>query len=380
MPCRLGIQGYGRSRRQPLQIKPTTDALMKVLTYPLVLSVLLTACSAEPDSAASMDTRAIETLELQTTSSAGSSQWDGVIEAVQQADLTAQTGGRVATVLVDVNDRVMMNQVLLRLTGIEQRAGQAASVAQVAAAKAQAQEAETTYKRYKELANKQYVSKQQVDQASAAYNTALANVRAAQAQAEQAAQQTDYTQVRSPFDGIVSDRLVEPGESVVSGQALMSVFNPSQLRIQVQVPQQVTDAIRQNPEAEIILADGSTLTAEQVLVYPNADAQAHSVTVRVLLPKSDSAMKPGQVAKVAFAIATKSSEFWIPESAVWHRGELSGVYVITSKNVQLRQLRLGETRNGKVQIVSGVSAGERIATDPSQAALALAAYKSDAVK
>lgn len=353
---------------------------MKVLTYSLVLSVMLTACSAEPDSSASMDTRAIETLELQTSSSAGTSQWDGVIEAVQQADLTAQTGGRVATVMVDVNDRVMVNQVLLRLTGIEQRAGQAASVALVAAAKAQAQEAETTYKRYKELANKQYVSKQQVDQASAAYNTALANVRAAQAQAEQAAQQTDYTQVRSPFDGIVSDRLVEPGESVVPGQALMSVFNPSQLRIQVQVPQQVADAIRKNPIAEIILADGSTLTAEQVLVYPNADAQAHSVTVRVQLPKSDSALKPGQVAKVAFAIAAKSSEFWIPESAVWHRGELSGVYVITSKNVLLRQLRLGETRNGKVQIVSGISAGERIATDPSQAALALAAYKSDAVK
>jgi hypothetical protein len=72
--------------------------------------------------------------------------------------------------------------------------------------------------------------------------------------------------------------------------------------------------------------------------------------------------------------------FWIPESAVWHRGELSGVYVITSKNILLRQLRLGEIRNGKVQIVSGVSAGERIATDPSQAALALASYKSDAVK
>lgn len=323
-----------------------------------------------------MDTRAIKTLDLETTSTAGSSQWDGVIEAVQQADLTAQTGGRVAAVLVDVNDTVKSNQLLLRLAGVEQRAGQAASLAQVAAAKAQALEAETAYVRYKGLADKQYVSKQQVDQAQAAYNTAKANVRAAQAQAEQTAQQADYTQVRAPFDGIVSDRQAEPGESVAPGQALMSIFNPSQLRIQVQVPQRVADALRKDPEADIILADGSSLPAQQVLVYPSADARAHSVTVRVLLPKSGKPLKPGQVAKVVFSVAAETNRLWIPESTLWRRGELSGVYVVTDTSVLLRQLRLGETRAGRIEVLSGVTAGERIAADPAQAAAASALFRA----
>ena len=113
-------------------------------------------------------------------------------------------------------------------------------------------------------------------------------------------------------------------------------------------------------------------------MYPSADAQAHSVTVRVLLPKSDKPLKPGQVAKVVFSIATTMNQLWIPESALWQRGELSGVYVITGQAVLLRQLRLGDRRNGKVQIVSGAKAGERIAVDPSQAASALAAFKAAA--
>jgi RND family efflux transporter MFP subunit len=349
---------------------------MKIRVISIALSLAVAACSPSPESAPVMDTGAIKTLDLQTQGQAGVSQWDGVIEAVQQADLTAQTAGRVGAVLVDVNDAVRPNQLLLRLTGIEQQASVDSAQAQVAAVKAQAQEAESTYRRYAGLAEKQFVSKQQLDQALATRNAARAQVLAAEAQAAQAMQQNDYTQVRAPFAGIVSERLVEPGESVSMGQPLLRVFNPAQLRIQVQVPQRVADVLRHNPEADITLDDGVMLPAEQVVVYPSADAQAHSVTVRVLLPKTEKALKPGQVAKVAFAIAAGTDALWLPESAIWRRGELSGVYVVTDKTVLLRQLRLGETRAGRVEVLSGVSAGERIAVDPAQAALALAAFKT----
>ena len=349
---------------------------MKIRVISIALSLAIAACSPSPESAPVMDTRATNTLDMQSQGQGGVSQWDGVIEAVQQADLTAQTAGRVGTVLVDVNDAVQPNQLLLRLTGVEQQAGANAALAQVAAVKAQALEAESTYRRYAGLAAKQFVSKQQLDQALAARNAARAQVLAAEAQAAQAMQQNDYTQVRAPFAGIVSERLVEPGESVSMGQPLLRVFNPAQLRIQVQVPQRVADVLRQNPEADIILDDGVTVPAERVVVYPSADAQAHSVTVRVLLPKTEKAMKPGQVAKVVFAIAAATDALWLPESAIWRRGELSGVYVVTDKTVLLRQLRLGESRAGRVEVLSGVTAGERIADDPAQAALALAAFKT----
>lgn len=349
---------------------------MKTLTPALLLCAALASCSSDTGTPPAMDMRGIEAITPQAQTTGAGSRWDGVIEAVQQADLTAQTAGRVAVVLVDVNDRVRTGQILLRLSGVEQRAGAEAARAQATAARAQAIEAEATYQRYAGLAKQQYISRQQLDQALAAKNAAVANARAAEAAVSQASQQADYTEIRAPYDGVLSQRLVEPGESVAPGQPLLRVFNPDRFRIQIQVPQGVAAAIRNAPQAEVTLVDGATLKAESVLVYDSADAASHSVSVRVQLPKTETPLVPGQVASVHFAIANADSRIWLPETAIWHRGELSGAYVIGKDRLLLRQLRLGETRDGNVEVISGLAVGERVAADPVRAAQALADYRA----
>lgn len=349
---------------------------MKTFTPLLLLCVTLASCSSDNGQPQAMDLQGIETIAPQTGNTGAGSRWDGVIEAVQQADLTAQTAGRVSAVLVDVNDRVRAGQVLLRLSGVEQRAGAEAARAQAAAARAQAVEAETTYRRYVDLAKQQYISKQQLDQALAAKNSALANARAAEASVAQAAQQADYTEIRAPYAGILSQRLVEPGESVAPGQPLLRVFNPDRFRIQIQIPQGVAALIRKAPQAEVVLVDGTSLAAESVLVYDSADATSHSVSVRVHLPKTETPLVPGQVASVRFAAATTDSRIRLPETAIWHRGELSGAYVVGKDRLLLRQLRLGESRDGYVEVISGLSQDERVAADPVRAAQALAEYRA----
>lgn len=350
---------------------------MKNTVLALALSAALAACSAPPPSAPGMDLKAIAAVTPQAASSDAGSRWDGVIEAVQQADLTAQTAGRVASVAVDVNDRVAAGQVLLRLTGVEQRAGAEAARAQAAAARAQAVEAEATYRRFAGLAQQQYVSKQQLDQALAARNAAQAAARAAEANVAQAAQQADYTQVRAPYAGVVAQRLVEPGESVSPGQPLLRVFNPGRFRIQVQVPQGVAAALRAAPQADITLADGRVLATSEVILYPGADADAHSVTVRVQLPADAGALMPGQVASVRFpAGGAGAGAVWLPQSALWQRGELTGVYVLGKDRLLLRQVRVGERRGDRVEVLSGLAKGERVAADPVRAAQALAEFRA----
>jgi RND family efflux transporter MFP subunit len=349
---------------------------MKTLAPVLLLCAALASCSSDTGTPPAMDLRGIEAITPQSQTTGAASRWDGVIEAVQQADLTAQTAGRVATVLVDVNDRVRSGQVLLRLSGVEQRAGAEAARAQAAAARAQAVEAEATYRRYAGLAKQHYISKQQLDQALATKNAAVANARAAEAAVAQAAQQADYTEIRAPYDGVLSQRLVEPGESVAPGQPLLRVFNPDRFRIQIQVPQGVAAAILKAPQAEVTLVDGTTLTAGSVLVYDSADATSHSVSVRVQLPKTDTPLVPGQVASVRFAVANTDSRIWLPEKTIWRRGELSGAYVIGKDRLLLRQLRLGESHDGQVEVISGLTEGERVAADPVRAAQALAEYRA----
>jgi RND family efflux transporter MFP subunit len=293
--------------------------------------------------------------------------WDGTVEAVREATLSAQTAGRVTRVGVDVNDRVAAGQVLLRLTVVEQQAGVDAARAQLRAVEASAIEAERQHRRFAELAKGDYVSRAQLDQARAARDAALAARDAARAQVAAAGQNADYTTLRAPYAGVVAARLVEPGEAVSPGQPLLTVYAPEDLRIEVQVPQSAAEAIRARPQARVRLDDGRTIDAREIVVHPTADPASHSVRVRVRLPRLDMLPAPGAVAKVEFPVRGEGRSLRVPSSAVLRRGELTAVYVVSDGRVLLRQVRLGAAAGDRIDVLAGLRAGEVVASDPDTA-------------
>lgn len=339
------------------------------------LLMVLVACDGEPAAPELPPLPRLDTITVQAEGEVRSRGWDGVVEAVQQAALSAQTAGRVTVVNVDVNDRVAAGDVLLRLTAVEQQAGANTARAQLRAAEAAAAEAEANYRRYAALASSQFVSRAQIDQTRAARDTAVAARDAARAQLAQAGRQTEYTVIRAPFAGIVSARQVEPGESVAPGQPLMSVYAPGELRIEVQVPQSDVSAIRAANRAQIVLADGRSIDAAEVTVFPAADPSTHSVGVRVALPGIEDAPQPGATAKVVFPLTASNSVLRIPASALMQRGEVSGVYVLSENRLVLRQVRLGQRIGAEVEVIAGMKSGEKIAADPVAAVQALVAQR-----
>jgi RND family efflux transporter MFP subunit len=353
---------------------------VKPFAVPLVLaaSLSLAACGHESPAASAPPLPALRT-DVVAYAPAPSRAWDGVVAAVEHAELTAQTAGRVRDVAVDVGDRVAAGQVLLRLSAAEQRAGVDSAQAQLRAAAASADEAEASYRRYAALSAAQYVSRAQLDQARATRDAALAARQSAAAQLAQARQPADYTVIRAPFAGVVSARRVQPGEAVAAGQALVAVYAPGAQRIEVQVPQSDAAAIRAVPRARVRLDDGRTLAVAQVVVFPTADPDSHSVTVRVPLPVLTPAPAPGTTAKVAFAAPADTDPdaavLWMPRAALLQRGELSAAYVLVGGRPQLRQVRVGRQEPQRVEVLSGLKAGERVARDPVAAGQALAARR-----
>lgn len=358
----------------------TRKGLLIRSVFAISLVLALSACGKEPPAPVLSPLPKLDTIVLQASGDVRGRGWDGVVEAVQRAELTAQTAGRVTVVNVDVNDRVARGDVLLRLTAVEQLAGANTAVAQLRAAEAAATEAVANYRRYAALGGAQYVSRAQIDQAKAARDSAVAARDAARAQLAQAGQQTEYTVIRAPFAGIVSARQVEPGESVAPGQPLMKVYAPGALRIEVQVPQSDAVAIRAAGGAEVVLADGRRIDAEEVTVFPAADPSTHSVGVRVALPDIAQVPQPGTTAKVVFPIATGAGGgvLSIPTGALAQRGEVSGVYVLADNRLILRQVRLGQRSGGQVEVIAGLKAGERVAIDPIAALRALTAQRKAA--
>jgi hypothetical protein len=160
---------------------------------------------------------------------------------------------------------------------------------------------------------------------------------------------------------------------------LVSLYAPNALRIEVAVPQTRADAIRKNKSAQVLLADGRNITPAEVIVFPAADPQTHSVNVRINLPALTPQVAPGTTAKVLFTADTQAAAaeegraaVTIPASSIAQRGELSAVYVVQDGRLLLRQLRLGGRQGESVDVISGLHAGEVVAQDPVAATQAVA--------
>ncbi|MGC4027933.1 MAG: efflux RND transporter periplasmic adaptor subunit [Steroidobacteraceae bacterium] len=348
------------------------DAFRPRFALPLLLAGSLAACGSTEPARPAAAIEGLDTLVVRVGDAADGTAWDGVVEAVHQATLSAQTSGRVTQVHHDVNDKVAAGEVLLRLSAVEQQAAVESARAQLRSAEAAAAEAEATYRRYLELSQEHYVSRLQLDQMRTARDAAVAARDAAHAQIASAGQQTAYTTIRAPYAGIVATRDVEPGESVGTGQRLITLFSPDALRIEVSVPQSHADAVRAAPVAQVRFDDGRSVDAARVIVFPAADAATHAVKVRVMLPDVDPVPQPGRTARIVFPAVVGETFPRIPVSALVRRGEVNAAYVLAGGRLSLRQLRLGARSGDEVAVIAGLRPGETVAADPVAAMHALA--------
>jgi len=300
---------------------------------------------------------------------------DGVVEAVNQATLSAQTSGQVLEVNFDVDDFVKKGTVLMRFEKKEQEATLAQSKAKLSEARAYLKAAQDSYKRTKAIYAKRAVSKSQYDKTVAELNAARARLRSAQANIDKVDKQVDYTVIRAPYSGVVLKRHIEPGEIAKTGQPIMTGFSLDKLRSVASVTQEDIVAIRKNRLAEIVLQTPvgiKKFTGEDLIILPHADMHTHTFRVRVHFPEKTKDIYPGMFNKINFKIGDKRA-LLVPISSIAYRGEVRAVYAVNanSKKLRMRQVRLGQVYQDRVEILAGVSEGDLIASDPVVAAIAL---------
>jgi RND family efflux transporter MFP subunit len=298
---------------------------------------------------------------------------DGIVEAVQRTTVSAQTQGVVMEILADVDDFVEQGSLVVRLKDVEQQAAVSRAEASLEEARARLVEARDEYERVKELGDRKLVSQSKIDAASAALKAARARRDSAQAELARAREQLDYTLIRAPYSGIVTERHVELGETVQPGRPVMSGISLERLRVNVDVPQSLVSSIREQGKARIFLPEGQgAVDAAGVTIFPFADQATNTFKVRLDLPGNVPGLFPGMFLKTAFVIGSRR-QLLIPQSAVAYRSEVTGAYVIGDDGgLHFRYIRTGQPVNGdKVVVLAGLEAGERVAVDPVAAGLAL---------
>lgn len=291
---------------------------------------------------------------------------DGVIEAVQQSTVSAQTSGKVLRLPFDVDDSVRPDDLIVQLEDSEQRARVSQAQASVNEARASLNDAKQRFSRIESVHKRGLVSRQEFDQARNSLAAATARAERADAGMAEARKQLSYTRIEAPYGGILTQRHVEVGESVSPGQALLSGLSLEQLRVVVDLPQRYAASARADRRATVTLADGRVLKTGDMTFYPYANAKTHTFRLRMALTEPNGSLFPGMLVKVGVPVGS-SETLLVPVSSLSRRGELRAVYVLDNEGApRLRQVRTGKTTDDQLEILAGVTVGEQVLVNASE--------------
>lgn len=338
-------------------------SVLRALVLATLAASLLTACGKGQPGAPPKAATSLPTIVVEAAGGARERLFDGRVEGIDQTTVRAQAAGRVASVVRDVNDSVPAGALVLRLRGVEQRSGLAQAEAAVRAAEAGELETERRYRRIADLYERRVVARAAFDEITALRAAAIARTAAARAARDSAAEAVTYADVTAPFAGTIVARHVQPGDLVAPGAALFDTVAPGRLRVVIDVPQALAGSLRSDPRATVLLGE-QRIAAAAVKVFSAVAPETGTVRVWADLPMEAAGLMAGQFVGVALP-AGGTAELSVPPGALVERSEVTAVYVVAPDgSVALRQVRVGHRRSDAVEILAGLSHGERVVTDP----------------
>jgi RND family efflux transporter MFP subunit len=279
----------------------------------------------------------------------------------------------VVAIKVRAGDAVKAGQLLVELDPRAAADQVRASEAQAAAAQAQLEAAKKDYERQQRLHAQKYISQAAMDQAESQYRASAAQARATLAQAGIATTQATFSRLVAPYAGIVATVSVEQGDLASPGVALLTMYDPTELRVVATVPEsfalQLASGRPATVEARTATGAARPIDVGTVQLLPTADPTTHTRLVRIPLPPA-TGLAPGAFVRASLPITGDGgTRLSVPASAVVRRAGFDAVYVVDAAGrAQLRQVRVGRQQGSDIEVLAGVSAGDRVALDPRSAA------------
>lgn len=323
----------------------------------------------------------------------------GTIQAVTEAPVLARSTGYIKKRFADIGDRVKAGQVLAEIEAPE--LGQQIKQAKAALDQAnqQVQQAEAalvqgranlnlarvTRDRYDALAKQGVVSRQDQDQYQAQFDAQTANVNAlekaigaaksnsgaAEANLARLNDVVDYQEVRAPFAGVITVRNIDTGALVNEGNTLLfRIAQTDRLRTYLNVPQGDADSIRVGMKATLTTPDlvGRSFTGTVARTANALDPASRTLLVEVQVTSGQGVLLPGMYTKVDVAAPRKNPPLVIPADTLVVRADGPQVAVVNAEGlVHYARVQLGRDLGDKLEALGGVSEGDRLAVNPSDA-------------
>lgn len=286
----------------------------------------------------------------------------GSIAARVQSNLGFRVPGKIVERLVDVGERVVAGQPLMRIDETDLRLALTARQNAVAAARAVAVQARADDRRYADLMAEGWATKQRHEQARAALDSAEAQLAAAEAEARVAANEAEYSTLIADADGVVVETLGEPGQVVAAGQVVVRLAHAGPREAIVALPESVRPILGSQAEATVYGLDQRRWPARLRQLSDSADPQTRTYEARYVLDGDAASAPLGATVTLWIADADAVEAVEVPIGAILDDGGRTGVWVVdqATSTIGFRPVtirRLG----GEAAIVSGLEPGERIA-------------------
>lgn len=287
----------------------------------------------------------------------------GSLVANQQSEVAAGTSGKVRKTFVERGSFVPANAMLVQLDSraLSRQAEEAQANLEVS--RRQRTLAEAQCQRQDKLFGDGAVSQDDYDKAKSNCETARFQAAASQARAEQALVGVNDSQIRAPFAGLVAERYVNAGEYVQPPTKVVSLVELDPLRLELSVPEASLQQIQQG-----LAVTFSTVTAPGVqfmgtirYVGPAVRTASRDVVVEAVVANPNHLLHPGQFVAAKVRVGEKPSPL-VPQSAIHAEGSLNRVYVVSAGRLEERLVELGDRKDQRVAVLSGLNAGEKVVT------------------
>jgi RND family efflux transporter MFP subunit len=358
-----------------------------------ILLLLLAGCGGKKETHSAKSAPAAAPVPVQVITAATAEapavyETTGTVRAKTTGVVSAKVMGYVREVKVSTGDQVQAGQLLIEIDArdLESQVRQAEAASQearnaeqevnnaVASAKANLELAQVTFKRMEDLFQKKSISNQEYDEASARLKVARAGyemavskqqqLRAKIRQAEEAVKAArimlGYARITAPFAGTVVEKRVEPGNLAAPGVPLLVIEQSGGYRFEAAVEESKKTQIRVGSPVTVHLeAIQKTVPARVSEVVPAGDPQSRTFTVKIDLP-SLPMLHSGMFGRAVFPLGARRQVLAVPADAVIEQGQVTSVIVAEGGAARHRLVTVGSRQGGKVEILSGLTPGEKV--------------------
>lgn len=338
----------------------------KIIALLSLSAVVLTSCGGDKKESLNIETPiAVKVSGIAENSTSGFITASGKIEAENSANLSTRMMGFVTKLHVQVGQKVTTGQLIVSINNTDLQAKKAQVDASILQATAAYNNAKKDYDRFTNLFKQQSASQKELDDMTARYEMAKASLQGAKQMRNEVVAQFSYTNITAPFSGVVTNTFVKEGDMANPGMPLVSIEGASKLQVTAMVSENDITAIRNGMLVDILVKSNATsLKGKVIEVSASAKNTGGQYLVKINLEPTKAKVLSGMFVNVQFPTESKTpsatnERMLVPESALVHQGQLTGIYTVGNGNVAiLRWLRVGKKLGSQVEVLSGLSAKE----------------------